>query len=89
MAGIPYPEKRAHDGSFISGTRTIHAFGGKRADREKEGGMRCKSRPRGTANKVPDDGPDYVDHSPMAIPLFRAGRLCDNVLRLHPPILRP
>ena len=29
------PKGMPHDGSFTAGTRTIHAFGGKRADRRK------------------------------------------------------
>jgi quercetin dioxygenase-like cupin family protein len=30
------PKNTPHDGQFVAGTRTIHAFGGKRADREKK-----------------------------------------------------
>ena len=38
-AGQEYyiPRKTPHDGLFIAGTRTIHAFGGKRADRKSSG----------------------------------------------------
>ena len=38
-AGHEYfiPKGVPHDGSFIAGTRTIHAFGGKRAERASHG----------------------------------------------------
>jgi quercetin dioxygenase-like cupin family protein len=38
-AGQEYyiPKGIPHDGVFIAGTRTINAFGGKRAERKKEG----------------------------------------------------
>ncbi len=41
-AGMEYliPRDMPHDGAFIAGTRTIHAFGGKRAERAKREGER-------------------------------------------------
>lgn len=41
-AGQEYfiPKGVPHDGAFIAGTRTINAFGGKRAERKTEGASR-------------------------------------------------
>lgn len=33
------PQGTPHDGAFIAGTRTINAFGGKRAERKPRGGL--------------------------------------------------
>ena len=40
-AGQEYfiPQGIPHDGAFIAGTRTINAFGGKRAERKAPGGL--------------------------------------------------
>jgi quercetin dioxygenase-like cupin family protein len=34
------PRNTPHDGAFVAGTRTIHAFGGKRAERANREGQR-------------------------------------------------